>query len=182
MYGQDTTSCSTSTHLPLLLRQGVKCPTSSSPATSTTRWPGARSACVDYVEELGRKAGAGDGRAAIEAGFAAITEQEDALMPSGCWISSTAAIRCRIIGRRSSAIADRVADRRFRFEGQEFRRGRRGRGRAQDRHPPRRFLRLPAGRGSRPDRRRAASCASRWCTTTRWTRSTASSPPLEPKL
>ncbi|MCQ0988242.1 cysteine desulfurase-like protein [Jiella marina] len=63
---------------------------------------------VDYVEELGRKAGAGEGRAAIEAGFADIAEQERAITARLMdFLESRNSVR--IIGRRSSAIEDRVA-------------------------------------------------------------------------
>lgn len=63
---------------------------------------------VDYVEELGRMAGAGDGRGAVEAGFSAIAEQErvltDRLMD---YLGSRNAVR--VIGRTSTAIDDRVS-------------------------------------------------------------------------
>ncbi|WP_061933220.1 cysteine desulfurase-like protein [Aureimonas sp. AU22] len=63
---------------------------------------------VEYVEELGARAGAGEGRAAIEAGFAAIASQERAV--SGRlmdFLQSRNSVR--IIGRTSTAIADRVS-------------------------------------------------------------------------
>jgi cysteine desulfurase family protein (TIGR01976 family) len=63
---------------------------------------------VDYVEEIGRMAGAADGRAAIEAGFDAIAEQERALSARLInYLSSRNSVR--VIGRTSTAIADRVS-------------------------------------------------------------------------
>ena len=63
---------------------------------------------VDYVEELGRMAGAAAGRPAIEAGFADIAEQERAITARLMdFLQSRNSIR--IVGRSSSAIADRVA-------------------------------------------------------------------------
>ncbi|QOG07869.1 aminotransferase class V-fold PLP-dependent enzyme [Aureimonas sp. OT7] len=63
---------------------------------------------VDYVEEIGRIGGAADGRAAIEAGFDAIAEQERALSARLIdYLSSRNSVR--VIGRTSSAVADRVS-------------------------------------------------------------------------
>ncbi|KHJ55696.1 aminotransferase [Aureimonas altamirensis] len=63
---------------------------------------------VDYVEEIGRMGGAADGRAAIEAGFDAIAEQERALSARLIdYLSSRNSVR--VIGRTSSAVADRVS-------------------------------------------------------------------------
>ena len=63
---------------------------------------------VEYVEELGRRAGAGEGRAAIEAGFSAIAEQERAVTERLLdFLQSRNSVR--VIGRTSSAIADRVS-------------------------------------------------------------------------
>ncbi|WP_062224238.1 cysteine desulfurase-like protein [Aureimonas sp. D3] len=63
---------------------------------------------VDYVEALGTRAGAGEGRAAIEAGFAAIAEQERAITARLLdFLGSRNSVR--VIGRTSSAIADRVS-------------------------------------------------------------------------
>jgi len=63
---------------------------------------------VDYVEELGSRAGAGEGRAAIEAGFAAIAEQERAVTERLMdFLRSRNSVR--VIGRTSTAIADRVS-------------------------------------------------------------------------
>ena len=73
---------------------------------------------VDYVEALGRKAGAGEGRAAIEAGFADIAEQERAVTARLMdFLASRNSVR--IVGRTSSAIADRVATVSFTVEGQD---------------------------------------------------------------
>lgn len=73
---------------------------------------------VDYVEALGRKAGAGEGRAAIEAGFADIAEQERAVTARLMdFLASRNSVR--IVGRKSSAIADRVATISFTVEGQD---------------------------------------------------------------
>ena len=63
---------------------------------------------VDYLEELGRQAGAAGGRPAIEAGFADIALQEQALTERLLgFLQSRNAIR--VIGRRSAAIEERVA-------------------------------------------------------------------------
>lgn len=63
---------------------------------------------IDYVEELGRMAGAADGRPAIEAGFIDIAEQEQSIAARLLdFLGSRNSIR--VVGRRSSAIADRVA-------------------------------------------------------------------------
>jgi cysteine desulfurase family protein (TIGR01976 family) len=63
---------------------------------------------VDYVEELGTRGGAAAGRPAIEAGFAAIAEQERALTAQLMdFLTSRNSVR--IIGRSSTAIADRVS-------------------------------------------------------------------------
>ena len=71
---------------------------------------------VDYVEDLGRKDGAGEGRAAIEAGFAVITEQERAITGRLIdFLSSRKSVR--IIGRTSSATEERVATVSFIVEG-----------------------------------------------------------------
>lgn len=63
---------------------------------------------VDYVEELGVKAGAASGRAGVVAGFAAIAEQERLLTEKLMdFLQSRNSVR--IIGRASSEIADRVS-------------------------------------------------------------------------
>lgn len=63
---------------------------------------------VDYVEELGLMAGAAAGRAAIEAGFAGIAEQERALTAQFMdFIASRNSVT--VVGRSSSAVADRVS-------------------------------------------------------------------------
>ncbi|ALN74961.1 cysteine desulfurase-like protein [Aureimonas sp. AU20] len=63
---------------------------------------------VDYVEELGARDGAAPGRASVEAGFAAIAEQERALTAQLMdFLASRNSVR--VIGRTSSAIADRVS-------------------------------------------------------------------------
>ena len=63
---------------------------------------------IDYVEELGRMAGAGPGRPAIEAGFTDIGEQERAITARLLdFLDGRNSIR--VIGKTSSAIADRVA-------------------------------------------------------------------------
>ena len=63
---------------------------------------------IDYVAELGRMAGAGEGRSAIEAGFADIAEQERAITERLLdFLGSRNSIR--IWGRPTSAVADRVA-------------------------------------------------------------------------
>ncbi|ORE97607.1 cysteine desulfurase-like protein [Aurantimonas sp. 22II-16-19i] len=73
---------------------------------------------VDYVEELGRQAGAGEGHAAIEAGFAGIAEQERVVTARLMdFLQSRNSVR--IIGRPSSAIADRVATVSFTVEPQD---------------------------------------------------------------
>lgn len=73
---------------------------------------------VDYVEDLGRKAGALEGRAAVEAGFAAMAEQERAITQRLMdFLQSRNSVR--IIGRRSSDITDRVATVSFTVEGQD---------------------------------------------------------------
>ncbi|MCQ8782886.1 cysteine desulfurase-like protein [Mangrovibrevibacter kandeliae] len=63
---------------------------------------------IEYVEELGVREGAPAGRAAIEAGFAAIAEQErgvtERLMD---FLDSRNSVR--VIGRSSAAIEDRVS-------------------------------------------------------------------------
>ncbi|TFF23121.1 cysteine desulfurase-like protein [Jiella endophytica] len=75
---------------------------------------------VDYVEELGQKADAEKGRAAVEAGFAGIAEQERAITQRLMdFLDSRNSVR--IIGRRSSALADRVATVSFTVEGQDSR-------------------------------------------------------------
>ncbi|SMC91599.1 cysteine desulfurase family protein, VC1184 subfamily [Fulvimarina manganoxydans] len=73
---------------------------------------------VDYVEELGLKAGASAGRPAIEAGFADIAEQERALTERLMdFLKNRNSVR--IIGRRSSAIEDRVSTVSFMVEGKD---------------------------------------------------------------
>lgn len=73
---------------------------------------------VDYVEALGRKAGAGEGRVAIEAGFADIAEQERIITARLMeFLASRNSVR--IVGRKSSAVADRVATVSFTVEGQD---------------------------------------------------------------
>ncbi|MCW7546204.1 cysteine desulfurase-like protein [Aurantimonas litoralis] len=63
---------------------------------------------IDYVEELGVMAGATAGRAAIEAGFRDIAEQERAITARLLdFLGSRNSIR--IVGRNSSAVEDRVA-------------------------------------------------------------------------
>lgn len=63
---------------------------------------------VDYVEELGRMAGAADGRPAVAAGFVDIAEQERSITARLLdFLGSRNSIR--VVGRRSSAVADRVA-------------------------------------------------------------------------
>ncbi|MDY8110156.1 cysteine desulfurase-like protein [Fulvimarina sp. 2208YS6-2-32] len=63
---------------------------------------------VDYVDELGRMAGAQAGRPAIEAGFADIAEQERVITARLMdFLESRPSTR--ILGRTSSAIGDRVA-------------------------------------------------------------------------
>ena len=63
---------------------------------------------VEYVEELGRRAGAAAGRPAIEAGFAGIAEQERAL--TARLMDFLESRNCvRIVGRKGSAVADRVS-------------------------------------------------------------------------
>ncbi|WP_182085270.1 cysteine desulfurase-like protein [Aureimonas sp. ME7] len=63
---------------------------------------------VDYVEELGQRVGAAPGRAAIEAGFAGIADQEQALTERLMdFLASRNSVR--VIGRKSCAIADRVS-------------------------------------------------------------------------
>ncbi|MBC8130283.1 MAG: cysteine desulfurase-like protein [Rhizobiaceae bacterium] len=63
---------------------------------------------VDYVEELGLRDGAAKGRAAIEAGFAGIAEQERALTAQ---LMDFLATRnsVTVVGRTSTAIAERVS-------------------------------------------------------------------------
>ncbi|WP_188908843.1 cysteine desulfurase-like protein [Aureimonas endophytica] len=63
---------------------------------------------VDYVEELGRREGASGGRPAIEAGFAAIAEQER-IVTARLMDFLTSRNSVRVIGRRSTAIEDRVS-------------------------------------------------------------------------
>lgn len=63
---------------------------------------------VDYVEELGTRAGVAAGRAAIEAGFDAIAEQE-AVLTHRLMDFLTSRNSVRVIGRTSSEIADRVS-------------------------------------------------------------------------
>ena len=71
---------------------------------------------IDYVETLGARAGAGEGRAAIEAGFAAIAKQERAITAQLLdFLTSRNSVR--IIGRRASAIEERVATVSFTVEG-----------------------------------------------------------------
>ncbi len=63
---------------------------------------------VDYVEELGRMAGADGRRDAVEAGFAAIAEQERVLTGRLMdYLVSRNSVR--VIGRTSTAIGDRVS-------------------------------------------------------------------------
>ncbi|RZL51699.1 MAG: aminotransferase class V-fold PLP-dependent enzyme, partial [Variovorax sp.] len=63
---------------------------------------------VEYVEELGVRAGASPGRVAIEAGFHQIAEQERVLTAKLMdFLQSRNSVR--IIGRASSAIEDRVS-------------------------------------------------------------------------
>ena len=63
---------------------------------------------VEYVEELGVKAGASPGRVAIEAGFGQIAEQERVITAKLMdFLQSRNSVR--IIGRASSAIEDRVS-------------------------------------------------------------------------
>jgi cysteine desulfurase family protein (TIGR01976 family) len=63
---------------------------------------------VEYVQELGRQAGAASGRAAVSAGFAAIAEQETALTRQLLdFLTSRNGVR--IIGRSSAATDERVA-------------------------------------------------------------------------
>ncbi|MCM2503507.1 cysteine desulfurase-like protein [Aureimonas altamirensis] len=63
---------------------------------------------VDYVEELGRMAGADGRRGAVEAGFAAIAEQERVLTGRLMdYLVSRNSVR--VIGRTSTAIGDRVS-------------------------------------------------------------------------
>ncbi|SDO65166.1 cysteine desulfurase family protein, VC1184 subfamily [Aureimonas jatrophae] len=63
---------------------------------------------VDYVAELGRQADGSTGRAAIEAGFAAIAEQER-VVTERLMDFLTSRNSVRVIGRRSTAIEDRVS-------------------------------------------------------------------------
>ena len=73
---------------------------------------------VDYVEDLGLKAGAAAGRPAIEAGFADIAEQERALTERLMdFLKNRNSVR--IIGRRSSDIEDRVSTVSFMVEGKD---------------------------------------------------------------
>jgi cysteine desulfurase family protein (TIGR01976 family) len=63
---------------------------------------------VDYVQELGRQAGAAPGRAAVSAGFSAIAEQETALTRQLLdFLMSRNGVR--IIGRATAAQDERVA-------------------------------------------------------------------------
>ena len=71
---------------------------------------------IDYVEELGAKAGAGEGRPAVEAGFAAIAEQEQAITAQLLdFLQSRNSVR--IVGKPTSAIDERVATVSFTVEG-----------------------------------------------------------------
>lgn len=63
---------------------------------------------VDYVEDLGVRAGTAKGRAAIEAGFGAIAAQEAALTARLMdFLRSRNSVR--VVGRTSSAVEDRVS-------------------------------------------------------------------------
>ncbi|KAB0675678.1 cysteine desulfurase-like protein [Aureimonas leprariae] len=63
---------------------------------------------VDYVEELGTRAGAPRGRAAIEAGFALIAEQERVVTARLMdFLLSRNSVR--VVGRPSTAVEDRVS-------------------------------------------------------------------------
>ncbi|WP_152047399.1 cysteine desulfurase-like protein [Aureimonas psammosilenae] len=63
---------------------------------------------VDYVEELGQREGAAEGRAAVEAGFAAIAEHERTLSERLMdFLLSRNSVR--VIGRTSTAVEDRVS-------------------------------------------------------------------------
>ncbi|NBN63198.1 cysteine desulfurase-like protein [Pannonibacter tanglangensis] len=74
---------------------------------------------VDYLSEVGRRAGAsGDTRSLITAAFAAITAQEDALTDRLlAWLG--ARNDCRIIGKRSNADGTRIPTIAFRFDGRD---------------------------------------------------------------
>ncbi|RIX99539.1 cysteine desulfurase-like protein [Aureimonas flava] len=63
---------------------------------------------VDYVEELGTRSGAAPGRAALEAGFGLVAEQERALTAQLVdFLASRNSVR--VIGRASTDIAERVS-------------------------------------------------------------------------
>ncbi len=71
---------------------------------------------VDYVEELGRRETGGEGRAAIEAGFGLIAEQERRLTRKLLdFLESRNSVR--VIGRATDASAERVSTVSFTVEG-----------------------------------------------------------------